>query len=133
MALAWSSAAHRRPTGGLLASTLHCGNTLLGAYHEGPITLAVAGRTMTDNAGCTASYAADGPDLSLQIDDSPACGDAAPPYVPGEPVGAGGDISMLSVARPNGFGFNEQGQLILRTSRGLLTLCRKGTAPPFGS
>jgi heat shock protein HslJ len=111
----------------------HCGNTLLGAYHEGPVSLAIAPQTMTDNAGCTARYAANGPNLSLQLDDSPACGGAAPPYVPGEPVGVGGDISTLSVTRPNGFGFNEQGQLILRTGRGLLTMCRKGAPLPFGS
>jgi heat shock protein HslJ len=111
----------------------HCGNTLLGAYHEGPVTLAITARTMRDQAGCTASYTADGPDLSLRLDDSPACKVHAPAYVPGEPVGVGGDISMLAIARPDGFGFNEAGQLILRTGRGLLTMCRKGASPPFGS
>lgn len=111
----------------------HCGNTLLGAYHEGPVGLTISERKMTDQAGCTASYAADGPELRLQLDASQACAAAAPPYVPGQPVGIGGNVSLLAVARPDGFGFNEQGQLILRTKRGLLTMCRKGTPPPFGS
>jgi heat shock protein HslJ len=110
-----------------------CGNTLLGAYHEGPITLAIDERTMRDNALCTVNYAADGPDLTLQFAHSDQCGGPAPPFVPGEPVGVGGDISVLAVTRPDGFGFNEQGQLILRTNRGLLTMCRKGSPPPFGS
>jgi heat shock protein HslJ len=110
-----------------------CGNTLLGAYHEGPITLVIDERTMRDNAQCRASYVHDGPNLSLQLDDSPACADSAPPYRPREPVGVGGEISTLAVTRPDGFAFNEQGQLILRTNRGLLTLCRKGDPPPFGS
>jgi heat shock protein HslJ len=111
----------------------HCGNTLLGAYHEGPVTLAVTERTMTDQAGCTANYTADGPKLSLRLDGSPACQRPVPAYVPGEPVGVGGDISMLAVTRPDGFGFDEAGQLSLRTGRGLLTMCRKGAPPPFGS
>ena len=110
-----------------------CGNTLLGAYHEGPITLAVDERTMRDNAGCTASYSAQGPHLSLRLEDGPACADAAPPFVPGEPVGIGGEISTLAVARPDGFGFDDEGRLILRTERGLLTMCRVGSPPPFGN
>ena len=71
--------------------------------------------------------------MSLQLDDSTACADNAPPFRPGEPVGVGGEISTLAVTRPDGFAFNEQGQLILRTNRGLLTMCRKGDPPPFGS
>jgi hypothetical protein len=39
---------------------------------------------------------------------------------------------MLAVAQPDGFGFDEEGRLILRTGRGLLTICRKGSPPPFG-
>lgn len=109
-----------------------CGNTLLGAYHEGPITLAIDERTMHDNAGCTAEYSAEGPELNLRLADSPACAAKAPPFVPGEPVSVGGAISTLAVTRPNGFGFNDEGQLILRTNRGLLTMCRKGSPPPFG-
>jgi heat shock protein HslJ len=110
-----------------------CGNTLLGAYHEGPITLTIDAATMRDNAGCTARYLADGPNLTLTLDDGPACARAVPPYVPGQPVGVGGEISALAVTRPDGFAFNEQGQLILRTNRGLLSMCRKGDPPPFGS
>ena len=110
-----------------------CGNTLLGAYHEGPIVLVVDAGTMRDNAGCAARYSTDGPDLTLTLDDSSACARSVPPFVPGEPVGVGGDISMLAMTRPDGFAFNEQGQLVLRTNRGLLTMCRKGTPPPFGS
>ena len=109
-----------------------CGNTLLGAYHEGAITLAINERTMRDNANCTAEYRAEGPELNLRLADSPACAAKAPPFVPGEPVSVGGAISTLAVTRPDGFGFNDEGQLILRTNRGLLTLCRKGSPPPFG-
>lgn len=110
-----------------------CGNTLLGGYHEGPVTLAIGEGTMRDNASCTARYRADGPNLTLELGDGPACADRAPPFKPGEPVGIGGTISTLAVARPDGFAFTEQGQLVLRTGRGLLTMCRKGTPPPFGS
>ncbi|MDO1560305.1 META domain-containing protein [Brevundimonas sp. 2R-24] len=109
-----------------------CGNTMLGAYHEGPITLGIDLRRMRDNAGCAAEYSADGPHLSLRLETSAACADRAAPFIPGEPVGIGGEISLLAVAPPDAFGFNEQGQLILRTPRGLLTMCRKGSPPLFG-
>ena len=109
-----------------------CGNTLLGAYHEGPITLAIDERTMLDNAGCTAEYSAQGPNLILRLADGPACAAKAPPFVPGEPVAVGGAISMLAVTRPDGFAFNEEGQMILKTGRGHLTMCRKGLPRPFG-
>ncbi|MBA3511583.1 META domain-containing protein [Sphingomonas sp.] len=109
-----------------------CGNTLLGAYHEGPITLAINERTMRDNAGCTAEYSAEGPELNLRLANNPACAAKAPPFVPGEPVSVGGMISTLAVTRPDGFGFNDEGQLILRTNRGLLMMCRKGSPTPFG-
>lgn len=109
-----------------------CGNTLLGAYHEGPITLAIDDHVIRDNAGCTAEYSAEGPNLTLRLADGPACAAKAPPFVPGEPVPVGGTISTLAVTRPDGFGFNDEGRLILRTARGLLTMCRKGSPPPFG-
>ena len=109
-----------------------CGNTLLGAYHEGPITLAIDHRTIRDNAGCLAEYTTEGPTLTLRLLGTPACSAAAPPFVPGEPVSVGGAISTLAVTRPDGFGFTEDGQLILRTNRGLLTMCRVGAPPPFG-
>lgn len=110
-----------------------CGDTLLGAYHEGPITLEIDASRMRDNAGCAASYRADGPSLTLQIENSPACADKAPPYTPGEPVGVGGEISLLAVAPPDGFAFSDDGRLVLRTGRGLLRMCREGSPPPFGS
>ena len=109
-----------------------CGNTLLGGYHEGPITLAIDAMTMRDNAGCVAEYSADGPKLTLKLADGPACGAKAPPFIPGEPVAVGGAISTLAVTRPDGFGFTEDGTLVLRTNRGLLTMCRAGAPPPFG-
>ena len=109
-----------------------CGNTLFGAYHEGPITLSVDGRTMRDNAGCTAEYSAEGPNLTLRLGGAPACAAKALPFVPGEPVSVGGAISVLAVTRPDGFGFNDEGRLFLRTERGLLSMCRKGSPPPFG-
>ena len=110
-----------------------CGNTLLGGYHEGPITLAIDNATMRDNAGCTATYTTEGPDLALDLQDGPACANAAAPYEPGKPAGLGGNISTLAVAQPDGFGFDEEGRLILRTGRGLLSMCRKGAPPPFGN
>jgi hypothetical protein len=109
-----------------------CGNTLLGAYHEGPITLTIGGRTIRDNAGCVAEYSTDGPELTLRLSDSTACAAKAPEFVPGEPVPVGGAISTLAVTRPDGFGFNDEGRLILRTGRGLLNMCRKGSPPQFG-
>ena len=109
-----------------------CGNTLLGGYHEGPITLAIDARTMRDSAGCVAEYRASGPTLTLRLENSPACAARFTPFVQGEPVPVGGAISTLAVTRPDGFGFNDQGQLILRTHRGHLTMCRVGSPPPFG-
>lgn len=109
-----------------------CGNTLLGGYHEGPITLAIDEKRMRDNAGCNADYRADGPKLVLQLGEGPACAAAATPFVPGEPVPIGGPISPLAVTRPDGFGFDDHERLILRTERGLLTMCRKGSPIPFG-
>ncbi len=109
-----------------------CGNTLLGAYPDGPITLTIDEQAMRDNAGCTASYRSQGPRLVLRLDESAACARPSPPFVPGEAVMIGGQISTLAVARPGGFGFDDQGRLILRTTRGLLSMCRKGSAPPFG-
>lgn len=110
-----------------------CGNTLLGGYHEGPITLAIDERTMRDNAGCLAEYSANGPILTLRLAESSACAAKATPYIPGEPVSVGGAIPTLAVTRPDGFGFTEDGQLILRTHRGHLTMCRVGAPPPFGN
>jgi heat shock protein HslJ len=110
-----------------------CGNTMLGAMHEGPITLAVGPKTMRDAAGCVADYLADGPRLSVRLQPGPACADTAPPFVPGFPVGIGGEISSLAIAPPDGFGFDRGGRLILRTERGHLSMCRKGSPPPFGS
>jgi heat shock protein HslJ len=107
-----------------------CGNTLLGAYHEGPITLSIGPDTIRDNAGCVARYRAHGPDLSLELGRN--CPASPPAFVPGEPIGIGGPISTLAVTRPDGFGFNEEGQLVLRTSRGLLTMCRARSATAFG-
>lgn len=109
-----------------------CGNTLLGGYHEGPITLAIDRRTIRDNAGCVAEYTTEGSRLILRLAESSACAASATPYIPGEPVSVGGAISTLAVTRPDGFGFSETGQLMLRTHRGLLTLCRAGAPPPFG-
>lgn len=109
-----------------------CGNTLLGGYHEGPITLTIDARTMRDNAECTADYSVDGPRLTLSMQNDPTCANTAPPFEPGHPTGIGGSISMLAVAKPDGFGFDSEGHLILRTARGLLTMCRKGDPPPFG-
>ncbi len=109
-----------------------CGNTLLGGYHEGPITLAIDERTIRDNAGCVAEYNAEGPNLRLRLAESPACAAKATPYIPGEPVSVGGAISTLAVTRPDGFGFIDDGTLVLRTERGLLTMCRVGGTPPFG-
>lgn len=111
----------------------HCGDTLLGGYHEGPVTLRFDGRRVTDNAGCVADYTASGPALTLRLSGGPACAAKATPYVPGNPVPIGGSISTLAVTRPDGFGFTETGVLVLRTGRGLLTLCRKGSPKPFGS
>ena len=109
-----------------------CGHTLLGGYHEGPITLAIDARTMRDNAGCAADYGAAGPRLTLRLANTPACAAKALPYVPGEPVPVGGAISTLAVTRPDGFGFDDSGRLFLRTGRGLLSMCRMGSPPPFG-
>jgi heat shock protein HslJ len=109
-----------------------CGNTLLGGYHEGPITLSIDGSRMKDNAGCTARYRSNGPQLVIELDDVAACAAGSPVIVPGEPVPVGGAFSTLAVTRPDGFAFTNEGRLILRTHRGMLNMCRKGSPPPFG-
>lgn len=110
----------------------HCGNTLLGAYREGPITLRFADGTVTDQTGCRAAYAADGPDLELRPDPATCTGERTP-FIPGQPSSVGGDISLLATTPPDGFGFSQDGRLVLRTHRGLLSMCRLGAPPPFGS
>ena len=105
---------------------------MLGAYHDGPVTLTIDATTIRDNAGCSAEYRADGPDLTLELDGSAACAAKFSPYVAGEPVNVGGKISTLAVTRPDGFGFGETGQFKLRTHRGLLSMCRAGSPLPFG-
>lgn len=109
-----------------------CGNTLLGAYHEGPITLRFAEGTVTDQTGCRAAYTADGPDLEFRLDPATCTGEPTP-FIPGRPSSVGADISLLATTPPDGFGFSEDGRLVLRTHRGLLGMCRKGSPPPFGS
>jgi len=111
----------------------HCGNTMLGAYHNGTIELAIDNDTIRDNVGCVASYTAQGPTLALDLQQGPACSQTAPPFIPGEPVEVGGDLSVIAITLPDGFGFRDDGVLVLRTNRGLLTMCRKGSSRPFGS
>lgn len=103
-----------------------CGNTLLGAYHAGPVTLSITREAMTDQSGCGASYSVDGPLLSLSLDGSAQCAGDAVPYVAGEPIEIGGERSLLALAPPDAFGFDDRGRLHLRTPRGLLPMCRKG-------
>jgi heat shock protein HslJ len=110
-----------------------CGNTLLGGYHEGAITLRFASGSVTDNAGCSGTYRTGGPDLAVTLGSGPSCSGKASSYVPGEAIPVGGPISTLAVLRPDGFAFTDDGQLVLRTHRGLLTMCRKGKPKPFGS
>lgn len=117
----------------LAGSYESCGNTLLGAYHEGPITLHFDKASVIDNAQCRATYRTEGPSLLITLDKGSACDVETAPFVPGEAVPVGGAISTLAVTLPDGFGFNEAGQLLLRTNRGLLTLCRQGESKPFGS
>ena len=105
---------------------------MLGGYHEGPITLAIDERTIRDNASCEADYTAEGPNLTLRLTSRPACAAKAAPFTPGEPVPVGGAISTLAVTRPEAFAFTENGTLVLRTHRGLLTMCRISAPPPFG-
>lgn len=109
-----------------------CGDTLLGAYHDGPITLMIDADKMVDNAGCSASYSTTGPEIALTLKNDQACASRAPPFLPGQPVAVGGATSPLATVRPDGFAFDEQGRLILRTNRGLLKMCRKGSPPPMG-
>jgi heat shock protein HslJ len=108
----------------------HCGNTVGGVGHGGPVTLAITAATITDNAGCTARYVADGERLALALGDAPACRIApAPPE--GFPE-VGGAISPLALLRPDWFCFADDGRLFLRTRRGLLSLCREGEPRRFG-
>ncbi|WP_296818708.1 META domain-containing protein [Brevundimonas sp.] len=109
-----------------------CGNTLLGAYHEGPVTLDFRADTVTDQSGCRAAYTADGPNLTLRLDRQTCSGEQTP-FIPGQPDSVGGDISLLATAPPDAFAFDSEGRLVLRTPRGLLGMCRKGDPPPFGS
>ncbi|MET0180920.1 MAG: META domain-containing protein [Novosphingobium sp.] len=114
----------------LVGRYAHCGNTVGGVGHGGPVTLAISSAAMTDNAGCTARYTAQGERLTLALGDAPACR-IAPAAPEGFPE-VGGAISPLALLRPDGFGFSEDGRLFLRTRRGLLSLCRKGEPRRFG-
>lgn len=110
----------------------HCGNTMLGAYHEGPLTLTFDEDTATDQTGCRAAFVADGPNLTLRLDRETCTGEQTP-FIPGRPDSVGGDISLLATTPPDAFAFDSQGRLVLRTHRGLLGMCRRGSPPPFGS
>lgn len=114
----------------LVGRYAHCGNTVGGVGHAGPVTLAITPERMTDNAGCTARYTAAGPELSLALGSAPACR-IAPAAPDGYPE-VGGAISPLALLRPDGFGFSADGRLFLRTNRGLLALCREGEPRRFG-
>lgn len=119
----------------LVGSYTHCGNTVLGAGHAGEVTLAIDRNTIRDNSGCTARYTADGPGLDLTLSAETSCRAtaASPMYDGTNTVEIGGALSPLAILRPDGFGFDRRGQLILRTVRGNLTLCRAGQRKPFGS
>lgn len=108
-----------------------CGNTLLGGYHEGPVTLTISEHVMQDNSGCRAEYTARGSRLEITPDPATCTGQSTP-FEPGQPVGIGGNISTLTTVPPEAFAFDDQGRLILRTHRGLLGMCRVGTPPMFG-
>lgn len=60
---------------------------------------------------------------------------AASPRRACHPHGAsiGGGISPLAVTRPDGFAFDDEGRLVIRTRRGLLTMCRNAEPQPVGS
>lgn len=123
------------PDRNLVGNYTHCGNTVLGAGHAGEVTLAIDRGTMRDNSGCTARYTADGANLDLAPGAESSCrADPASPIYDGtNTVEIGGALSPLAILRPDGFGFDDRGRLILRTVRGTLTMCRVGQPKPFGS
>jgi heat shock protein HslJ len=107
-----------------------CGSTLLGAIHEGPITLTIDSRTMRDAAGCSAAWTADGPLLRIAKGGEAACAREPARSAPGEGAAVGGNISILAAAPPDAYAFDPEGRLILRTPLGLLSLCRKDSTAP---
>lgn len=101
--------------------------------YDGEPALTFAATTVRDSAGCSATWRADGARLDIRRDATPAC--AAPPASsdPEAWIEVGATKSLLAALRPDGFAFDEEGVLRLRTHRGLFDMCREGEPRPFGS
>ena len=103
-----------------------CGNSMLGASTDGDATLVFARYTVTDAAGCRASYRVERERLFIDRPDDPRCAGDPATYDPGMGASAlhGRTRSSLAVLRPDGFAFDEEGRLVLRTVVDNWTLCR---------
>jgi len=99
-----------------------CNNsTLPDLSHDGEVWLEFGAGTVRDQAGCVASYETAGATLRLLLGEAPACRTAALPRRGAAEIG--GPRSALAQFRPDGFAWDEEGRLRLRTHRGLLALC----------
>ena len=100
-----------------------CNNsTLPDLSHDGEVWLEFGAGTVRDQAGCVASYETAGATLRLLLGEAPACRTAALPRRGAAEIG--GPRSALAQFRPDGFAWDEEGRLRLRTHRGLLALCK---------
>ena len=101
-----------------------CNNsTLPFISHDGEVWFEFDATTVRDQAGCTASYALAGAELRLTLGNATACGTPALPRRGAFEIGGPGR-SPLAQFRPDGFAWDEEGRLRLRTHRGLLALCK---------
>jgi heat shock protein HslJ len=110
-----------------------CGSNPRGVLYDGVAAVTFTRSTVRDNAGCAATYRADGARLDIERDGSAACAPPPASLNPAADVEIGDRKSVLAVLRPDGYAFDEEGVLRLRTHRGLLALCRAGEPRPFGS
>jgi heat shock protein HslJ len=110
-----------------------CRSNPRGVGYDGVPGLTFTRATVRDSAGCTGTYRANGALLEIRRDASPAC--AIPPASlnPDVDLEIGDTKSLLAALRPDAYAYDDEGVLILRTTHGLLGMCREGEPKPFGS
>lgn len=110
-----------------------CGSNLRGISYNSVPAITFTATAVRDSAGCAGTYRAKGALLDIKRDDSRIC--STPPAAPYNFVELeiGDQGSILALLRPDGYAFDEEGVLRLRTRRGILNLCRDGERQPLGS
>ncbi|HEX9946403.1 MAG TPA: META domain-containing protein [Allosphingosinicella sp.] len=110
-----------------------CRSNPRGVTYDGVATITFTRSEVRDSAGCTAAYRNEGALLALTRDGSKACAPPPASLNPAADVEIGERKSVLAALRPDAYAFDEEGVLRLRTTRGILDMCRAGEPRPFGS